>query len=179
VPAAALEQWAWNQVCEVLRHPARIMAELERRRRKGPDPQILADKAAAQRALAKLERQQAKLLHAFRIAEEETFSPELLRREMAQIEKEKAAVVAAVTQIEARLAAWQGQIARLDSVTAYCQRVAQRLETFDFAEKRLALEALAVTLIANGRDWRLNGSIPGDEQAGVLSQASWGWDRPV
>jgi site-specific DNA recombinase len=174
VPAAALEQWAWDQVCEGLRHPARIMAELERQRRKGPDPQILADKDAAQRALTKLERQQAKLLRAFRIAEEETFSTELLRREMAQIKKEKAAVATAMTQIEARLAAWQGQIARLDRVTAYCQRVTQRLESFDFAKKRLTLEALDVTIIANGRTWRITGSIPDEEQSGVLSQASWG-----
>ena len=179
VSAAALEQWAWTQVCAVLRNPARIVAELDRQRQQGPDQQTLADQAATQRALAKLAQQQAKLVRAFREADEEIFPLELIRREIAQIEKEKAQLVSALAAIDARLAAWQGHITRWDCAVAFCQRVAQELDTLDLAEKRLALEALAVTVIANGRDWRLNGSIPGDAQPGMLSQVSWGWDRPA
>jgi hypothetical protein len=70
-------------------------------------------------------------------------------------------------------------IERWDNVTAYCQAVAQHLETFDHHEKRRTLEALAITVVANGRDWRVKGSIPRNEQEGILSQASWGWDRPA
>ena len=55
---------------------------------------------------------------------------------------------------------------------AYYQDVAQNLATFDHQEKRRMLEVLAITVVANGRDWRVSGSIPRNEQAGRLSQSS-------
>jgi hypothetical protein len=63
---------------------------------------------------------------------------------------------------------------RWDSLTAFCRGVAQKLETFDIPKKRLALELLAVTVRADGRNWELNGSIPEDEQIGIASRMSWG-----
>ena len=82
-------------------------------------------------------------------------------------------MAAALTQIEAQLAAWQVSIERWDNLTAYCQDVAQNLATFDHQEKRRTLEILAITVVANGRDWRVSGSIQ-NEQVGILSQAPWG-----
>jgi Recombinase zinc beta ribbon domain len=38
VNAEKLEQWAWERVMQVLRHPEVIAAELERERAEGPDP---------------------------------------------------------------------------------------------------------------------------------------------
>jgi hypothetical protein len=37
VPAAALEQWTWEQVCILLRNPSLIATELKRQRQEGPD----------------------------------------------------------------------------------------------------------------------------------------------
>jgi hypothetical protein len=61
-------------------------------------------------------------------------------------------------------------IERWDNLTTYCQDVAQNLET---------LEVLAITVVADGRDWRVSSSMPRNEQAGILSQSSWGWDLPA
>jgi hypothetical protein len=179
VPAAALEQWTWEQVCILLRNPSLIAAELERQRQEGPDQRLLADKDALQRSLAKLGQQQDKLLRLFRVADEEQYPVDLIQRELAQIEKEKAHLAAALTQIEAQLAAWQVSIERWDNLTTYCQDVAQNLETFDHKEKRRILEVLAITVVADGRDWRVSGSMPRNEQVGILSQSLWGWDRPA
>src|SRR5215470_16909308 len=33
-------------------------------------------------------------------------------------------------------------------------------------------EVLAITVVADGRDWRVSGSMPRNEQAGILSQSS-------
>jgi len=60
------------------------------------------------------------------------FFVDLLQRELAQIEKEKAHLAAALIQIEAQLAAWQVSIECWDNLTAYCQDVAQNLATFDY-----------------------------------------------
>jgi hypothetical protein len=38
-------------------------------------------------------------------------------------------------------------------------------------EKRQALEVLAITVVAEGRDWRVSSSIPRNAQAGILSQS--------
>jgi uncharacterized membrane protein YccC len=179
VPAAALEQWTWEQVCILLRNPSLIAAELERQRQEGPDQRLLADKDALQRSLAKLGQQQGKLLRLFRGADEEHYPVDIIQRELAQIEKEKAHLAAALTQIEAQLAAWQVSIERWDNLTTYCQDVAQNLETFDHHEKRRTLEVLAITVVADGRDWRVSGSMPRNAQAGILSQSSRGWNRPA
>jgi hypothetical protein len=53
-------------------------------------------------------------------------------------------------------------------------RVASNLQRFDFAEKRLTLEALGVTVYADGREWRLEVSIPLSESAGkALPTSKW------
>jgi len=175
VPAADLEQWTWEQVCILLRNPSLIAAELERQRQEGPDQRLLADKDALKRSLAKLGQQQSKLLRLFRGADEEYYPVALTQRELAQIEKEKAHLAAALAQIEAQLAAWQVSIERWDNLTAYCQDVvAQNLETFDHHEKRRTLEVLTITVVVNGRDWRVSGRIHRNEQADILSQSSWG-----
>jgi site-specific DNA recombinase len=179
VPAADLEQWTWEQVCHLLRNPSLIAAELERQRQEGPDQRLLADKDALQRSLAKLAQQQSKLLRLFREVDEEVYPVDLIKRELAQIEKEKAHLTAALTQIEAQLAAWQLSVERWGAAMDYCRTVAQNLETFDHHEKRRMLEALAIKVVANGRDWRIKGSIPEDETGGIVSQAWWGWDRPA
>jgi len=174
VPAADLEQWAWEEIFTRLQNPTPFEEEFKRQQEVGPDPALLADKGALERSLTKLEQQQAKLVRTFREDEEGQFPPDLFRRELAQIDKEKEQLVAALTQVEARLAAWQVNIQRWDSLTVFCRGVAQKLETFDIPKKRLALELLAVTVRADGRNWELNGSIPEDEQIGIVSRMSWG-----
>jgi predicted site-specific integrase-resolvase len=102
VPAADLEQRTWEQVCILLRNPSLIATELERQRQEGPDQRLLADKDALQRSLAKLGQQQGMLLRLFRGVDEEHYPVDLIQRELAQIEKEKAHLAAALTQIEAQ-----------------------------------------------------------------------------
>ena len=160
VPAAAVETWAWEQIATYLRDPTLIAAELKRQQEEGPDQSTLADRETTQRHLAKLERQQGKLLRAFREADEAILPWELIQRELAHIEQEKSTLHTVLADIDARLAAQQAAIDQLASVTTYCQRVAQNIDDFGFDEKRLALEALDVTVVANGRQWRIRGSIP-------------------
>jgi hypothetical protein len=119
-----------------------------------------------------------KLVRAFREDDEGQFPSEILRRELAQIEKEKGQLLAALTQLEARLAAWQVNIQRWDSLIAFCRGLVQKLDTPDIPKKRLALELLEVTVRADGRTWDLDCYFPG-EQEGIESHISWGWDRPA
>jgi site-specific DNA recombinase len=182
VPAAAVETWAWEQIATYLRDPSLIAAELKRQQEEGPDRSLLADREASQRHLATLDKQQAKLVRAFREADEAVLPWELMQRELAQIEKEKSTLQKVLADIDARLAAQQTAIDQLASVTTYCQRVAQNIDDFGFDEKRLALEALDITVVANGgqRDqWRITGSIPLENHVGILSTTSSLPGRPT
>jgi hypothetical protein len=152
-----------------------IATELQRRLEAGPDLALVADQEAIQRRLTTLERQQVKLLRTFREADEDAVPWELVKRELAQIEQEKVQLQTTLADIERRLAEQQAVINQLDTLAAYCQRVGQNLETFGFNEKCLTLEALAVTVKANRREWCIRGSIPLSDDAGILSQTSGGY----
>jgi len=71
--------------------------------------------------------------------------------------------------LEEELAELQQQrqrVANLDGlseqVRAFCARVAERLDDFDFEEKRLALRALQVRVVAGREGPKLTGAIPQD-----------------
>jgi site-specific DNA recombinase len=163
VPADAIEAWVWDQMAAVLQDPSIIAAQLARQRAEGPDPVLVADRAAAQRRLAKLDRQQARLMRQFREGDDNSFPWELVKREIATIEEEKRHLQASLAEVDRRLAAAEVALKQWEALTTYCTRVAQHLTRFDFAEKRLALDAMAIRVIANGgqvQGWRLEGAIP-------------------
>jgi hypothetical protein len=161
-----VESWAWERVASVLRNPATVAAELERQRAEGPDPVLEADLAAARRSLAKAERQQERLVTLYATGDED-FPLDIVRQQMAVIEREKAQWQATIADLEERLTEARSTLDQLYALTAYCERVAQNLETFTLEEKRLALEALQVRVTANGRDWQIDGAIPVEAEAGA------------
>jgi site-specific DNA recombinase len=172
VRADPVEAWVWDQITSVLRDPSIIAGELERRREQGPDHHLEAEQQSTERHLAKLDKQQAKLLRTFRESEDDAIPVDLFKRELAVIEKEKEQLRQSLNNIQRRVFDQREAIEQLDTLTTYCERVAHNLESFGFDEKRLALEALDVTVVANGREWRITGSIPLEEDAGILTQSS-------
>jgi site-specific DNA recombinase len=57
VNGEAIETWAWSEVETILRDPSTIIAEVERRRKTGPDVTLQSSRETAARMLAKLEKQ--------------------------------------------------------------------------------------------------------------------------
>jgi hypothetical protein len=172
IPGEALEEWAWAQVASVLRDPDLIAAELKRRKDEGPDAGLLADLETARQRLATLERRQADYLRRYSEAEDSTFPWELVEREIKRLEAEKVGWAATIADLEDRLQARELVREQLEALHVYCERVGRNLDAFAFDDKRLALEALQVRVTGNGREWRLDGSIPLHEDAahrGVVS----------
>lgn len=164
VPADDVEAWAWAEIAAILKDPGIIFAEAKRQRERGPDPALLADLETAKRSLARLTKQQERLVRRLREADDDTFPWELIEREIASIEREKRDVQATVTAIEGRLARQQEASAQLDALADYCATVASNVDEMTFDEQRLALEALAIRIDANGgkkvRDWHGYGELP-------------------
>jgi site-specific DNA recombinase len=172
VRAVDVEAWAWEEVSAILRDPSLIAAELNRRRAEGPDPTLLANREATQRALAKLEKQQERLVRHFREADDDTFPWDLVKREIAQTEQQKGQLRATLAELDQRLVEQQVMVEQLDALAAYCARVVQNLECFDFDGRRLALEALGVRITASGRRWQLHVSIPIEAAVGKTNTTS-------
>jgi hypothetical protein len=71
--------------------------------------------------------------------------------------------------LDARIDGQEQAAVNLKSLYDYCRKVEKELATFEFDEQRLALEALGVTVIANGREWRMNARIPRVVEAETIS----------
>lgn len=173
VPADAIEAWAWERVDAVLRDPGLIARRAQESREQGPDPSLVADRDAAARALDKLGQQLARLVRRLRDAEDDL--ADLIEKEIAGVEEERRRVRATLGEIEARLAEQAGQADQLDALADYCATVAANLEGFDFDQRRLALAAFDVRVVARGRDaaqWRISGSAPIEDFGAVSRSAS-------
>ena len=137
-----------------------IAAELERLR--GQDDPAGADLTAVDRALADLGRQQRQLVENLTLVSGSTATLVAgklteLERQQQRLEQERAAILD-------RQQAWQSIQVRLDDLSRWCQAVAARLDTMDYAQKRVALEALGVraTVYRSDHDprWSITTSIP-------------------
>jgi recombinase-like zinc beta ribbon protein len=160
VPAAPLEAWVWERIGHVLRNPEVVTREQQRLREQGPDATLTSDLETARRELAKRERAQMDYLRQHSARDDESHFPwALVEREVERLEREKVGFAATIREIEGRLAEQQMAAEQMTTLSEYCQRVAYHLETFTFDEKRLALRALAVRVVANGRDWALYGRL--------------------
>jgi len=144
---------------------------VRRSRDESADSTLAAHRAAAERALAKAQQRQERLVRRYSTAEDDSFPWELVQREIKQAEAEKRQLQTVIEDLDARLALQQAAVDRLEALSAYCARVAARLANFEFEEKRLALEALSIRVVGNGHDWSLGGEVPTEGGEGVVSRS--------
>lgn len=138
--AVAVDADIWGRVKAILGDPAIIVRELARRRQSDP---TAADRAAVERALADVDRQQANLARTLALIEDEDSTTPLLG-ELATLGTRKRALLAERETLAARHEAWRRDQLSLDGIEAWCRKVGQGLEHADYARKRKALTALGV-----------------------------------
>lgn len=181
VPADEIEAWAREEAFRVLKPPQVIAAALERRAAAGPDARFVVQLDAVMRAQAEVRRKQTILMDQLLGGE---FPPELVQTKSASLQKEAARLQNEELDLAQRIEAQTASHADVRALHDYCAQVLKRLETFSFQEKRLALEALAVQVEANGSGrrgsplvWRVTGSVPlpqttAKAEVGDVSQTS-------
>lgn len=155
-----LETWVWDKVAAILRDPSIIASELQRRREQGVPDSLATQREALRRSLDKVEKQQQRLLRLFGEGDDTSLPLDIIKRELAAAEDEKQRLREMLAAVDQQIADAEVAMQQLDSVAAYCNRVAERLNVFNFDEKRLAIEALDVRVVGNKRHWRLDGAIP-------------------
>jgi site-specific DNA recombinase len=157
VNADALEAWAWTATAEILKEPSLVTIELRRRERGAPVDE--RQRSALTAHIAKVDRQQKTVTARMGEAEEPALARQLQER-WAELQRERERLGAEVAAVDERAEQRALALQHLTSLKEYCARAAENLDAFGWGEKRSALEALDVRVIAGGPgEWRLQGRI--------------------
>jgi site-specific DNA recombinase len=159
VPADVCEQWVWDQVKEYLENPGLIAEQVKRMQGEDADPQLILDREIARGALERNIQIHQRLIKRLRNAD--GLVADLIERELSEVEQEYHLLQKTIADLDERIAEQEHARLNLKGLYEYCQDVRRNLSTFSFDDKRLALAALGITVVANGRDWRLVGTLPG------------------
>lgn len=145
------ESTTWEAVSSFLRTPHLIEQELARLQEKGPDARLVDELESTRAHLASLDRQEKRLLALYASADED-MPLEAIKLQLQAIQRDRQTWRDADDRLEYQIAAHDEATAQLADLSLYVERVAANLRTFDFEEKRLAMEALGVQVEANGGD---------------------------
>jgi site-specific DNA recombinase len=140
IPATALDELVWQDLCQVLTEPTLITHELERAQMGEWLPQALqARRKTIQDALAQLERQQARLLDAYLA---EIIGRDEFERKRQEVQQTQNGLSQQLRQLDAQ-AQRQIDVAKLaEGITNFSQRLQPTLEHLSFAQRRQLVELL-------------------------------------
>jgi len=140
IPATALDELVWQDLCQVLAEPSLITHELERAQMGEWLPQALqARRKTIQDALAQLDRQQARLLDAYLA---EIIGRDEFERKRQEVQQTQNGLSQQLRQLDAQ-AQRQIDVAKLaEGISTFCQRIHPTLNRLDFAQRRQLVELL-------------------------------------
>jgi hypothetical protein len=141
VAAADIEGYVWAAVERVLRDPALIAQEVQRQCAHIDDDraQLVHEIELCEKVRARCDREAQRWATAYAA---EVISVEELRQYRADIEARRQSITEQEAVLQAKLAALAEREAHTQMLTAYCERVAAKLQRLTMEEKRLAIEAL-------------------------------------
>ena len=155
IKADFLEQDVWKAVIELLERPEVVAEELEIQQ---GGLQLLEEEIARVSAsIHRLADQEKRLIRLYGMGH---VTEDYLSREAGLVRKAREDQEAELSQLRQRREHIRSLDGLGDCVKTFCAKVADRLETFDFDEKRLALQALQVRVIVGKNGARLQGAIP-------------------
>lgn len=140
IPAQALDELVWQDLCQVLCTPALLTHELARAHSGEWLPQALqAQRKTLHQALAQLERQQARLLEVY-LAEVIGLSE--FERKRQQLSQTQQGLQTQLRQLDAQAQQHLDLMGLAEGLSAFCQRIAPTLEELDFTQRRQLVELL-------------------------------------
>jgi site-specific DNA recombinase len=143
VAAAEIEGYVWETVENVLRNPALIAQEVQRQSThvETERAQLAHELSLCEKALARCDREAQRWATAYAA---EVISVEELRQYRGEIEARRQSITEQEAVLQGKLAALAEREAHTQMLTAYCKRVAAKLQRLSQDEKRLALDALGI-----------------------------------
>ena len=166
--ATWLEQAVFSEVEKVLRDPRLIISELERRKELGTDTIHLEEQIELNKSrLDMLDEAETRYLRLYGVG---SYSIEKLERECERVKSERAKLCRKNTELEKRVEETKQLKLNTERIEQVLDLVNKNLASFDFSEKRLALEALDVKVWVDGNEITIEGVLPVPEMVNTVSQ---------
>jgi site-specific DNA recombinase len=158
INAAEADRLVWDEVCRVLKEPEVVLWELQRRQDDlGARQRCQRELERVEKQLSSLGKEQQRLVRLYRYGE---IDDEYIERELQRLARERDRLTSEKKALEERLAERAVTPDDIQAVREFCQRVAQNLGSLSLEEKRLALEALQVSITVEPDKLVLDGALP-------------------
>jgi hypothetical protein len=170
VRANVIEADVWQAVLRVLEDPELMAAEVARQRANAGDQrtEIVRQVAVIEAALATCDREAERRANAYAAA---VIDLDELKGYWVDIQARRQSLQAEWDACQRQLDAIGAGVEQVDALTGYCARVRQRLQDFDMAEKRRAIEALDLRVRwSPAQPLVIQGSIPLESIADIPSR---------
>jgi DNA repair exonuclease SbcCD ATPase subunit len=143
IRADAAEARIWQAIVGLLNDPPRIAAEVakEHGQAEQQSEAVQQEIALVEAALARCDREEQRWADAYAA---EVINLVELKGCRAETAARRQGLAARGAELQASLERIVHHVAKVETLIDYCARVRQRLQTFDAAQKRLALDALDV-----------------------------------
>jgi len=166
--ADKLEKTVWREIERLLKDPAFILSEVERRKAEGNLDGFLQDELAqVTQRLAELDRQQQELLQwALK-----GFPSATVVGENEKINKQRDALLKVEAELKSKVDKAKQSDLEVAGLEQFCDLARANLASFGYEDKRLALEALQVTIWVDENTVSITGAIP-------IKEGSINYTRP-
>jgi site-specific DNA recombinase len=140
IPASQLDELVWQDLCHILTDPTCITHELERIQAGAWLPQALqARRQTLHKAMAQLQRQQARLLEVYLA---EVISRDEFERKRHELSQTHDGLAQQLLHLEVQAQKQIDLAALASGIQDFCQRIQPTLETLNFAQRRQLVELL-------------------------------------
>lgn len=158
--AEKVESLVWAEVEKLLTKPGLVLYELERRKAEREQDHLLEQELSdVRKSLIDLNKEQQQLLQwALKGFPEETVVQENVR-----IAKQRADLERRESELSARLDLLEREEIDMARVEEFCELAVENLSSFSYEDKRLALEALHISVQVDGDAIHVTGAIPVDK----------------
>jgi len=158
IPAQALDDLVWQDLCEVLTHPDSLAQALERAQAGAWLPQELqARRTQLQQGIQQVERQVERVGDAYQA---EAMPLAEYRRRRQRLDDQRSALERQRQQLEAQVDQHQAITQVMTSIEAFCQRVRPGLAHATFAQRRQLVELLIDRVVVTDGDVEIRYVIP-------------------
>ncbi|MBF8267450.1 MAG: Resolvase, N-terminal domain [Dehalococcoidia bacterium] len=155
VRADQLEEHVWKSITHILEHPDLVIEEVKRRQ--GETSVLDQEIVRLRTGLKRIADQERRLVRLFSLGE---IDESLIQKETDSIKSQR-------TELEAELFKLEKQRLQIQSLTevgaqvrGFCSKVAGKLDSLSFDDKRLALKALQIKTVVGLSGVKLFGLIP-------------------
>lgn len=165
INADKCEVVVWEKIADIIRNPQTIALELERRKNDGDNERetLKAEIDSIRNLITSIEVDIKRIVSRFGTIEDD-FIFEALNEQLKFKKQERDGALVGMAEAERQLKAFDANIQGFENLINFSNRVAENLDNLDFDAKRVALQALNVKVIGNGKNIKLKYSFPIEKQ---------------